>query len=183
MLGRLIDAWQRGRTLPQIEALTAQLIEENERLRLENAKLRQENRQLRRRLPDGEMRILRRAHADASLLTLAHLAGCMTSRNAAAYFGVSRRRWAWATTLLRKAGCMSRASGWVDYDAETHERMLGEAVGIVEMLGFDVLKLAAPRNGFSGQHRNRGTVTRLGAHTVTRQVQNVTAQRGKGSGG
>lgn len=180
MLRELWDTYEKGKSFDELEALCARLIAENDRLRLENVKLRTENRQLRRRLADADLRMLRRAQVDANLLVLAHLAYANTSRTAALEYGISRRRWAWARVLLKRAGCLTHTGGWVDYDIDGFEAALAGAVECVEMLGFDTLKLAAPRNGYSGLHRSRKTVTRPGANTVTRQAQNVTIQRGKG---
>ena len=179
MLRELWATYQQGKSFAELEALCARLIAENDRLRLENVKLRTENRQLRRRLADADLRMLRRAQVDANLLVLMRLAYANTSRTAALDYGISRRRWAWARVLLKKAGCVDYRGGWVDLDIEGFEAALAGAVEIVEMLGFDTLKLAAPRNGYSGQHR-RKTVTRHDTNTVTRKAQNVTNQRGRG---
>lgn len=180
MLRELWETYERGKSFAELEALAARLIAENDRLRLENARLRTENRNLRRRLADADLRLLRRAQVDANMLVLMHLAYSTTSRSSALRYGISRRRWAWARTLLKRAGCMDHRGGWVDYDLDGFERALTGAVGIIENLGIDALKLALPRNGYSGKHLPR-PVTRQDTNSVTRADQNVTTQRGRGA--
>lgn len=179
MLRELWETYQAGKTYAEIEVLAARLIAENDRLRLENARLRTENRNLRRRLADADLRMLRRAQIDANMLVLMYLAYSPTSRSSALGYGISRRRWAWARALLKRAGCMDHRGGWVDYDLDAFEQALTGAVGIIETLGIDALKLALPRNGYSGKHLPR-PVTRPGERQVTRGDQNVTNQRGQG---
>lgn len=178
MLRELWDTYQAGKGYAELEALCARLIAENDRLRLENARLRVENRSLRRRLADGDLRLLRRAQVDANMLTLMHLACSPTSRAAALGYGISRRRWAWARGLLKKAGCLDYRGAWVDYDLDGFEQALSGAVECVEIVGFDTLRFAAGRNGYSGKHKSRSkSVTRHDAKPVTRPAQNVTVQR------
>ena len=83
MLREMWDTYQNGKSYEDIEALCTQLIAENDALRLENAKLLAENRNLRRRLADADLRLLRRAQVDASMLVLMHLACSPTSRTSA----------------------------------------------------------------------------------------------------
>ena len=180
MLQELWDTYQAGKGYAELEALCARLIAENDRLRLENARLRVENRSLRRRLADGDLRLLRRAQVDANMLTLMHLAYSPTSRAAALGYGISRRRWAWARGLLKKAGCLDYRGAWVDYDLDGFERALTGAVECIEIVGVDALRFAMPKNGYSGQHRSRKAVTRPVTKAVTRPAQNVTIQRGRG---
>lgn len=180
MLQELWKTYQAGKSYAEVEALCVRLIAENDALRLENAKLRAENRSLRRRLADADLRLLRRAEADANMLVLMHLAYAPTSRNTALQYGISRRRWMWARALLKRAGCMDHRGEWVDYDLDGFERALIGSVEIVEGLGIDALKLALPKNGYSGKHLPR-TVTRHVTRTVTRPAQNVTTQRGRGA--
>lgn len=171
MLRELWRTYQDGKSFADIEALCVQLIAENDRLRLENARLRQENRQLRRRLADGDLRLLRRAQVDANMLTLMHLACSPTSRAAALGYGISRRRWAWARGLLKKAGCLDYRGAWVDYDLDGFEQALTGAVECIEIVGVDSLRFAMPKNGYSGLHRNRSNrqaVTRPVTKAVTR---------------
>ena len=178
MLAELWTTYQNGKSYAELEALCTQLIAENDALRLENAKLKSENRNLRRRLADADLRLLRRAQVDASMLVLMHLAHSQTSRATALNYGISRRRWAWARALLKKSGCMDYAGEWMDRDIDSYERSLVGAVERVERLGVDLLKIALPKNGYSGKHAPK-PVTRTVTRTVTRGAQNVTTQRGK----
>ena len=178
MLAELWTTYQNGKSYAELEALCTQLIAENDALRLENAKLKSENRNLRRRLADADLRLLRRAQVDASMLVLMHLAHSQTSRATALNYGISRRRWAWARALLKKSGCMDYAGEWMDRDIDSYERSLVGAVERVERLGVDLLKIALPKNGYSGKHAPQ-PVTRTVTRTVTRGAQNVTTQRGK----
>lgn len=177
MLHELWNTYQAGKSYAELEALCTRLIAENDALRLENAKLLAENRQLRRRLADADLRLLRRAQVDASMLVLMHLAHSQTSRSSALNYGISRRRWAWARALLKKSGCMDYAGEWMDRDIDGYERSLVGAVERVERLGVDLLKLGLPKNGYSGKHAPK-PVTRDVTRPVTRAAQNVTTQRG-----
>ena len=177
MLREMWDTYQNGKSYEDIEALCTQLIAENDALRLENAKLLAENRNLRRRLADADLRLLRRAQVDASMLILMRLAHTETSRTSALNYGISRRRWAWARALLKKSGCMDYAGEWLDRDIDGFERSLVGAVERVERLGVDLLKLGLPKNGYSGKHASK-PVTRTVTRPVTRGAQNVTTQRG-----
>ena len=177
MLAELWTTYQNGKSYAELEALCTQLIAENDALRLENAKLKSENRTLRRRLADADLRLLRRAQVDASMLVLMHLACSPTSRTSALNYGISRRRWAWARALLKKSGCMDYAGEWLDRDIDGFERSLVGAVERVERLGVDLLKLGLPKNGYSGKHASK-PVTRTVTRPVTRGAQNVTTQRG-----
>ena len=161
MLRELWDTYQAGKGYAEIEGLCARLIAENDRLRLENARLRGENRQLRRRLADRDLRMLRRAQVDANMLVLMHLAYSPTSRQAALGYGISRRRWAWARGLLKRAGCLDYRGAWIDYDLDAFERALTGAVECIEALGMDALRFAAPKNGYSGLHRSRAMTPEL----------------------
>lgn len=178
MLQELWNTYQNGKSYAEIEALCTRLIAENDALRLENAKLKSENRNLRRRLADADLRLLRRAQVDASMLVLMHLAHAQTSRSTALSYGISRRRWAWARALLKKSGCMDFSGEWMDRDLDGYERSLVGAVERIERLGVDVLKLALPKNGYSGKHAPK-PVTRDVTRVVTRGAQNVTTQRGR----
>ena len=167
MLAELWTTYQNGKSYAELEALCTQLIAENDALRLENAKLKSENRNLRRRLADADLRLLRRAQVDASLLVLMHLAHSQTSRATALNYGISRRRWAWARALLKKSGCMDYTGEWLDRDLDGYERSLVGAVERVERLGVDLLKIALPKNGYSGKHAPQ-PVTRTVTRPVTR---------------
>ena len=177
MLHELWATYQNGKSYAELEALCAQLIAENDALKLENAKLLAENRNLRRRLADADLRLLRRAQVDANMLTLMHLAGAYTSRSSALNYGISRRRWAWARALLKKAGCMDYSGEWLDRSLDDYERSITGAVERVERLGVDLLKMGLPKNGYSGKHAPQ-PVTRTVTRPVTRGAQNVTTQRG-----
>lgn len=180
MLHELWNTYQAGKSYAELEALCAQLIAENDALRLENAKLLAENRNLRRRLADADLRLLRRAQVDANMLVLMHLACSPTSRATALHYGISRRRWAWARALLKKSGCMDYSGEWLDRDLDGYERSLVGAVERVERLGVDLLKMGLPKNGYSGKHAPQ-PVTRNVTRVVTRGAQNVTTQRGRGA--
>jgi hypothetical protein len=103
MIHALIDAIHRAQDYGRLADFALRLVEENERLRLENAQLRQENRHLRRRLQDVELRLLRRAHADAALMGALYFVGESTSKRAMGVAGVGPRRWARACALLKLA--------------------------------------------------------------------------------
>ena len=177
MLQELWNTYQNGKSYAEIEALCTRLVAENDALKLENAKLLAENRQLRRRLADADLRLLRRAQVDANMLVLMHLAGGYTSRSSALNYGISRRRWAWARALLKKSGCMDYGGEWLDRDLNGFETSLNGTVERVERLGVDLLKIALPKNGYSGKHAAK-PVTRGVTRAVTRGAQNVTTQRG-----
>lgn len=136
-----------------LESATANLIVENDRLRIERAALRKENRTLRRRLPQPEQRIVRRAVIDAEMLIAAHL-GCLpTSRRESVALGISHRRWNWATALLEIAHVRDRTGEWRELDAETLRQRLDNAARRVEQQGIEQLTAHASKWGYSGRRR------------------------------
>lgn len=174
MLRELWNGYQAGRSLAELQALCADLIAENDRLRLEVAKLRTENAHLRRRLQDRELRTVRRAQADALFVGMLRFAQLPTTRAACYDLGLSRRRWAWAMALLRVSGIRDGAGEWRDLDIDLFERAIVRGVERIEAAGVGMLAARLPKNGYSGEHRTRPRpVTR----TVTRGAQNVTVHK------
>ncbi len=174
MLRELLSGYHGGRDLRALQGLAAELIADNDRLRLENAKLRKENAHLRRRLQDRELRTVRRAEADALFVGMLRFAQLPTSRAACYELGLSRRRWAWAMALLSVCAIRDRAGAWRDMDVERFERALRAGVERIEAAGVAMLEARLPRNGYSGEHKTRPRpVTR----PVTRDAQDVTANK------
>lgn len=153
MLERIVASLGGKHDIERLQALCAQLVRDNDKLRLENAKLRAENRDLRRRLAERELTQLRRAEADAALIGGLLFAQLPTTRDACMEYGISRRRWAWAMALLKVALVRRHDGGWRDVDMAEFESRLRGAVGIVERDGLQTLVDRMPRNGWSGEHR------------------------------
>lgn len=154
MLRELLHAHNQGRSVAELTALAAELVQENDRLRLEVAKLQRENRNLRRRLHDRELRTLRRAEVDAALMGCLWLAGLPTSRRECEGMGISRRRWAWARALLQVAHIVD-GDGWAVDDAAAFDTRLGAGVRLVEAQGMTRLRGYMPRNGTPGRKFGR----------------------------
>lgn len=152
MLHELIAAYRKGRDFEQLADLAARLVLENDRLRLENAQLRAENRHLRRVLRDRELRLLRRAEADAVLLGAMHFAHLPTSSRAALDIGISRRRWHWARALLKVAALHDGGHGdFTVTDPAAFEELLAGGVALVEADGLQVMRWKLVRNGYTGR--------------------------------
>lgn len=103
MIEALMAGIRKAKDYNQLADFALRLVEDNERLRLENAQLRRENGYLRRRLRDAELRLLRRATADALLMGGLYFAGQSTSKRALRPLGIGHRRWARACALLKLA--------------------------------------------------------------------------------
>lgn len=103
MIEQLAQAIHKIKDYGRLHAYTQQLWDAYEQLQLENLELRKENRYLRRKLKDAEMRLLRRAAADAVLMGGLHFAGQPASRRALKAMDVGGRRWARACALLKLA--------------------------------------------------------------------------------
>lgn len=143
MIHRMIDVLTRASERNQLRDMVLKLLQENEQLRLENAKLRAENRQIRRRLADAELRLVRRAQADALLIGGLHFAELPTSRRACYDVGLSERRWMRAMALLR-VGRVAQ-DGRIGVDApEDFERGVRVAVERVKRDGIDTLRHRMP---------------------------------------
>ena len=136
--------------MEELHALAARLVAENDALRLENARLRRENRYLRHKLRDYELRTLRRAEVDAAMLGCLWMAGLPTSRREAEGMGISRRRWAWARSLLQVARIVDDR-GWAVDDAAAFDTRLAAGVRTVEAQGMERLRGYLPRNGDAGR--------------------------------
>lgn len=154
MLRELLNAHNRGRSVAELTALAAELVAENDRLRLEVAKLQKENRYLRRVLGDKELRTLRRAEVDAAMLGLLWFAGAPTSRAACVDAGISRRRWAWARALLQAADLLHGGRMTVT-EMGAFDQLLAAGVERVESEGLRVLTVRLPRNGTAGRKFGR----------------------------
>lgn len=153
MLGELLNAYHKARDFDELQDVAARLVQENDRLRLENARLRSENRYLRRVLHDRELRLLRRAEADAVLMGALHWAGQETSAAACADVGISRRRWHWARALLKAAGLHEGGHGtFTVTNIEDFDRLLAAGVELVERDGLVVMRRKLVRNGYAGRH-------------------------------
>lgn len=150
MLRELLHAHKRGQTIEELRALAADLIAENDRLRLENMRLRKENRYLRHRLAEYEFRTLRRAEADAALIGCLWLAGLPTSRRECEAAGISRRRWNWARALLQVGNVLDRR-GWCVDDPAAFDARLATGVRLVESDGMARLRGYMPRDGYPGR--------------------------------
>ncbi len=138
-----------------LHALAAELVTQNDALRLKVAQLQAENRKLRRLLANRELRQLRKAEADAALIGAFHFGQMPTTRAACLECGISRRRWTWAMALLQIALVRRHDGGWRDVSMETFESALRGAVGIVERDGIQALVDRMPKNGYSGEHKTR----------------------------
>lgn len=103
MIDKLMDAIRKAKNFDQLQADALRLWDAYEQLQRENAELRKENRILRRRLKDAEMRLLRRACADAVLMGGLHFVGASASRRSLKALHVGGRRWARACALLKLA--------------------------------------------------------------------------------
>jgi hypothetical protein len=143
MIRQVIEAVEKIKNHDKLQGYVLRLCQENERLRLENAQLRQENRQLRRRLQDAELRLLRRAEADALLMGGLFFAGLPISRRACQDVGIGEKRWTRATALLRVARVVDGRRVRVDAP-EDFERALRSARQRVEKEGMDVLRWRTP---------------------------------------
>ena len=161
MLRELLNAHSRGRSVEELHALAARLVAENDALRLENARLRAENRRLRRQLHDRELRLLRRAEADAVLLGALHFAHLPTSSGAALEVGISRRRWHWARALLKLSDLHNGGHGtFTVTDPEDFEMLLARGVTRVERDGLQAMRLQLVQNGYAGRHLSPRTSRR-----------------------
>lgn len=143
MINQVIEAVQKVHDYDRLQETVLHLFEENEKLRLENAKLRQENRILRRRLKDRELRLLRRAEADALLIGALYFAHQYTSRRACVGCGISERRWMRAIALIRVARLYEDAQ-IIALTPEDFERRIDGARQWVEQKGMDTLRYRMP---------------------------------------
>lgn len=101
MIQRLIDLFSVNNDPTRLRAIIRKQADIIRKQELKIAELQSENRSLRRRLADAELRLLRRAEADAVLLGALHFSGCATSRRACADVGLGHRRWRRAVALLQ----------------------------------------------------------------------------------
>lgn len=143
MINKVIDAIHKAQDYGRLQGYVLRLCEENERLRLENAKLRQENRQLRRRLADAELRLVRRAHADALLMGGLYFAGLPISRRACKVAGIGDKRWTRARALLRVARVINDQRVRAE-TPEDFERAISVARQRIEREGMHVLAVRMP---------------------------------------
>ena len=181
MIERLVQAIS-GHTKPtDLRALAAQLVAENDALRLENAKLRAENRNLRRRLHDRELARLRRAEADCAMLGALHYAGLSTTATSAANYGISKRAWIAANGLLSLARVRMEGGRWRDVTMQEYEDHLRSAVAVVEREGAQVWALHMAKNGSRGLHV---TNPRASEHHARERAQsNATRAKRDATGG
>ncbi len=152
MIERLVAALGRPSSPTDLQALCADLVRQNDALRLENAKLRAENRQLRRRLHDRELARLRRAESDCLLLGALHYGGLQTTARAAADYGISKRSWIAACGLLNLAHVRLNDGRWRDLPMEEYEAALRASVALVEREGLQVWAGRMAKNGSRGLH-------------------------------
>lgn len=150
MISELVTLYEKGRRFDELEAVAAALVEENTRLRLENAQLRAENRQLRRQLQDRELRLLRRAQADAALMGALYFSFMPTTAAACADVGISKRRWHWSRALLKVAH-VHDGQGWLVDNVDDYERRLAVAVERMEADGLWPMRDAVAKQGYSGR--------------------------------
>lgn len=157
-----MSIFNRQHRTQQLEAATAALIGENDALRVKVANLQKENRHLRRRLPNSELRILRRARLDAELLIAAHFGGLPTSRRESGNLGISARRWNWATALLDIARVRHCTGAWRTDDPADIAQRLAMASAHVTRHGIEALAARTAKNGYSGQKKrvNAGNAPR-----------------------
>lgn len=153
MIERIVAALKGPQAGEKLRALCADLVRENDRLRLENARLKAENRQLRRRLHDRELARLRRAEADCALLGALHYAGLQTTARAANDYGISKRAWIAACGLLNLAHVRMSDGRWRDIPLAEYEERLRTAVALVECEGMPVWAGRMAKNGSRGLHR------------------------------
>jgi hypothetical protein len=142
MIDQVLALLRKGKDYETLHATLVDLLQGRDRLAYENAKLRQENRQLRRRLRDGELRLLRSAHADALLLGALYFSGQYTSRRACQAV-MSEHRWMQARALL----LLARIHNGKRITAETpeeFERVVAVARKRVEREGLAVLHHRLP---------------------------------------
>jgi len=152
MLERIVAALGRSSSAVDLQALCADLVRENDALRLENAKLKAENRQLRRRLHDRELARLRRAESDCAMLGALHYAGLQTTAKAAADYGISKRAWIAACGLLNLAHIRMKDGRWRDIPLEEYEAALRATVALVEREGLTIWTARMAKNGSRGLH-------------------------------
>jgi hypothetical protein len=143
MINQVIDAVRKAKDYGRLQGYVLRLCQENERLRLENAKLRQENRQLRRRLADAELRLVRRAYADALLMGGLYFAGLSISRRQCQTVGIGDRRWSRARALLRLARVITDSRIRVE-TPEDFERAVTVAKQRIEREGMEILRYRMP---------------------------------------
>jgi hypothetical protein len=173
MINQIIAALGGKTDIQKLQALCAELVTQNDLLRLENAKLRAANRELRRRLRDRELATLRRAEADAALIGALLYAHLPTSRAACLGYGISRRRWSWAMALLQVAHLRRYDGRWREAPMADYESALRSAVATVERDGVQQLTARLPRNGYSGRridHIQRGGGVTSGGHNRSHAV-------------
>jgi hypothetical protein len=110
-----------------------------------------ENRRLRRMVDNNRGgHILHRARADAEQILAWRWTNYSVSRRACESYGMKRRRWIWATGLLRKARIIADNAPAIDdaflvEDIDDALRMLEAAVKAVEAAGMESLLLRLPR--------------------------------------
>ena len=151
MLTELLNTYRKARDFDQVAALAAQLVADNDKLRLRLAHSQQEVRRLRRRVNDLELRTLRRAEVDASLMACLWLAGLPTSRRACAEVGIPRRRWSWARALMMVAHVLDEGGDWLVDDATTFDARINTGVRLVEAQGMERVRARLPLNGNAGR--------------------------------
>ncbi len=107
------------------------------------ANLQAENRHLRRKVKenDQEGRILRQAHRDALIMLSWHFAGMRPSRQFCLESGISRRRWAWARSLLVCARLHDGEDITNDVLPEDAMRILKSTVIRMERDGIEALRM------------------------------------------
>lgn len=143
MIDWMIEAVRKAKSFDQLQADALRLLAEYERLQMENLHLRKENRELRRRLRDGEMRLLRRAVADAMLIGALYFSKQTISRRACGLVGIGERRWVRAQALLRLARIHDGRRIRVETPGE-FERALTVAQTRVEHDGLERLRERMP---------------------------------------
>lgn len=99
-----------------------------------------------RSLTDADLRLLRRAQADAETIGRLHFAMSPTTAASCTAHGMTVRRWHWAKALLRRAGLHDGRCVSVYSEAE-FSRGLCEAVEEVEREGLHLVRAYLVRNG------------------------------------
>jgi hypothetical protein len=150
VLRELLDTYAKGRDFDELAALAARLIERAEAQRLEIVRLRAENRYLRRQIHDRELRLLRRAQADAALMGALFFAMLPTTASGCAAVGISKRRWHWARALLKVAR-VHDGYGWLVDNVDDYEARLAAAVQRLEADGLWPMRSAVAKQGYAGR--------------------------------
>ncbi|MFN8469335.1 MAG: hypothetical protein U0X20_27510 [Caldilineaceae bacterium] len=134
---------------------------EVQRLTVKAVSAQNENRRLRKLTANGRTgRLLERTAADARQLCAWRWAGFSVSRGAAHSYGMSRRRWHWAVSLLERARVVKPDAKYLDDAFEVDDLAdaidaIDRTVKVLQQAGLASLEMRMPRNGYAGRKSSR----------------------------